>query len=131
MTDYQTSSLSQDYKYSDFEETGDEPNWFATRLTVYKTRLTSYLNDVFTKKKKTLFYNADFVTRNTHSNTDSNTQTSFNCDPVTTTTITIRATSENMAPILQIYNIRFAQKLITTLRRLLTNAKSKEKPEDR
>ena len=72
----------------------------------------------------------DFVRRNTHSNTDSNTQT--NSGPVTTATIPyIRGTSETIARILQPYNICDAHKPITTLRRLLTNVKDKDKPEDR
>ena len=72
----------------------------------------------------------DFVRRNTHSNTDSNTQT--NIGSVTTATIPyIRGTSETIARILQPYNIRVAHKPITTLRRLLTNVKDKDKPEDR
>ena len=66
----------------------------------------------------------------THSNTDSNTQT--NSGPVTTATIPyIRGTSETIARILQPYNIRVAHKPITTLRRLLTYVKDKDKPEDR
>ena len=65
-----------------------------------------------------------------HSNTDSNSQT--NSGPVTTATIPyIRGTSETIAHILQPYNIRVAHKPITTLRRLLTNVKDKDKPEDR
>ena len=88
----------------------------------------------FLLSAKTLFsknnYNTDFVRRNTHSNTDSNTQT--NSGPVTTATIPyIRGTSETIARILQPYNIRVAHKPITTLRRLLTNVKDKDKPEDR
>ena len=72
----------------------------------------------------------DVVRRNTHGNTDSNTQT--NSGPVTTATIPyIRGTSETIARILQPYNIRVAHKPITTLRRLLTNVKDKDKPEDR
>ena len=43
----------------------------------------------------------------------------------------IRGTSETIARILQPYDIRVAYKPITTLRRLLTNAKDKDKPEDR
>ena len=87
---------------------------------------TDYLNNVFSKNN----YNTDFVRRNTHSNTDSNTQT--NSGPVTTATIPyIRGTSETIARILQPYNIRVAHKPITTLRRLLTNVKDKGKPEDR
>ena len=39
--------------------------------------------------------------------------------------------SETIARILQPYNIRVAHKPITTLRRLLTNVKDKDKPEDR
>ncbi|CAH3044512.1 unnamed protein product [Porites evermanni] len=92
---------------------------------------TDYLNNVFSKNK----YNTDFVRRNTHSNTDSNTQT--NSGPpyrVTVSTIPyIRDTSETIARILQPYNIRLAHKPIlpTTLRRLLTNVKDKNKQEDR
>ena len=43
----------------------------------------------------------------------------------------IRGTSETIARILQPYNIRVAHKPITTLRRLLSNVKDKDKPEDR
>ena len=87
---------------------------------------TDYLNNVFSKNN----YNTDFVRRNTHSNTDSNTQT--NSGPVTTATIPyIRGTSETIARVLQPYNIHVAHKPITTLRRLLTNVKDKDKPEDR
>ena len=56
---------------------------------------TDYLNNVFSKNN----YNTDFVRRNTHSNTDSNTQNNFGA--VTTATIPyIRGTSETIAPIL-------------------------------
>ena len=87
---------------------------------------TDNLNNVFSKNN----YDTDFVRRNIHSNTDSNTQT--NSGPVTTATIPyIRGTSETIARILQPYNIRVAHKPITTLRRLLINVKDKDKPEDR
>ena len=87
---------------------------------------TDYLNNVFSKNN----YNTDFVRRNTHSNTDSNTQT--NSGPVTTATIPyIRGTSETIARILQPYNMPVAYKPITTLRRLLTNVKDKYILEDR
>ena len=43
----------------------------------------------------------------------------------------IRGTSKTIARILQPYNVRFAHKPITTLRRLLTDVKDKDKPEDR
>ena len=60
------------------------------------------------------------------------TQTSVNSGPVTTATIPyIRGTSETIARILQPYNIRVAHKPITTLRRLLTNVRDKDKPKDR
>ena len=73
---------------------------------------SNYLNNVFSKNN----YNTDFVSRNTHSNTDSNTQT--NSDPVTTATMPyIRGISETIARILQPYNIRVAHKPMTTLRR--------------
>ena len=78
---------------------------------------TDYLNNVFSKNN----YNTDFVRRNTHSNTDSNTHT--NSGPY------IRGTSETITRILQPYNIGVAHKPITTLR--LTNVKDKGKPEDR
>ena len=39
--------------------------------------------------------------------------------------------TETIACILQLYNIRVAHKLITTLRRLFANVKDKDKPEDR
>ena len=85
---------------------------------------TDYLYNVFSKNN----YNTDFVRRNTHSNTDTQT----NSGPVTTATVPyIRGTSETIARILQPYNIRVAHKPITTLRRLLTNVKDKDKPEDR
>ena len=55
---------------------------------------TDYLNNVFSKNN----YNTDFVRRNSHSNTDSNTHT--NSGPVTTATIPyIRGTSETIARI--------------------------------
>ena len=74
----------------------------------------------------------DFVRRNTHNSTDSNTQTNVNSGPVTTGTISyIRGTSETIAPVLQPYNISVAHKSITTLRGLLTNVKDKDKPEGR
>ena len=86
---------------------------------------TDYLYNVFSKTN----YNTDFVRRNTHSNTDSNTRTNVNSGPITTATIPcIRGTSD--ARILQPYSIRVAHKPITTLRRLLTNVKDKDKPED-
>ena len=75
-------------------------------------RLLSQLNSrlflvVFSKNN----YNTDFVRRNTHSNTDYNSQT--NSGPVTTATIPyIRGTSETTARILQPYNIRVAHKPI-------------------
>ena len=60
------------------------------------------------------------------------TQTNVNSGPVTTATIPyIRGTSETIVRILQPYNISVAHKPITTLRRLLTNVKGKDKPEDR
>ena len=87
---------------------------------------TDYLYNVFSKNN----YNTNFVRRNTHSNTD--TQTNVNSGPVATATVPyIRGTSETIARILQPYNIRVAHKPITTLRRLLTNVKDKDKPEDR
>ena len=58
----------------------------------------------------------DFVIRNTHSNTDSNTQTNVNSGPVMIATLPyIRGTPETITRILQPYNIRVAHKPITTL----------------
>ena len=45
--------------------------------------------------------------------------------------IEVRLQNYYFARILQPYNIRVAHKPITTLRRLLTNVKDKDKPEDR
>ena len=51
---------------------------------------TDYHNNVLIKNN----YNTDFVKRNTHSNTDYNTQTNVNSGPVTTATVPyIRGTS--------------------------------------
>ena len=59
---------------------------------------TDYLINVFSKNNN----NTDFVRRNTHGNTDSNTQ--INSGPVTTATIPyITGTSETIARILQPY----------------------------
>ena len=59
-------------------------------------------------------------------------QTAMDSGPITTPTIPyIRGTSETIARILQPYNIRVAHKPITTLRRLLTNVRDKDKPEHR
>ena len=59
-------------------------------------------------------------------------QTAMDSGPVTTPTLPyIRGTSETIARILQPYNIRVAQKPITTLRRLVTNVRDKDKPEHR
>ena len=79
---------------------------------------TDSLNNVLSKN-----YKADFVRRNTHSNTDSNTQRLY--------VPYIRGNSETITRILQPYNIRVAQKPISTIRRLLTNVKGKDKPENR
>ena len=88
---------------------------------------TDYLNNVFSKKITTRTLLDGTLTVNTDSNTHR-----INSGPVTTATIPyIRGTSETIARILQPYNIRVAHKPITTLRRLLTNVKDKDKPEDR
>ena len=86
---------------------------------------TDYLNNVFSKNN----YNTDFVRRNTHSNTYSNTQPNVHSGPVTKATIIpyIRSTFETIACILQPYNIRVAHKPITTIRRLLTNVRDKDR----
>ena len=87
---------------------------------------TDYLKNVFSKNN----YNADFVRRNAHSNADFSTQTSVNSGPITTATIPyIRGAAEAIARILQPYNIRVSHNTITTLLRLLTNVKDKDKLE--
>ena len=59
-------------------------------------------------------------------------QTAMDSGPVTTPTIPyIRGTSETITRILQPYNIRVAHKPITTLRRVVTNVRDKDKPEHR
>ena len=70
-----------------------------------------YLDRVFYKNN----YNADFVRRNTHRPTET-TETNKNPTSVTTATIPyIKGTSETIARILQLYNIRVAHKPTTTL----------------
>ena len=72
----------------------------------------------------------DFVRRNTHSNTDSNTQTNVHAGPVrTATTPYIRGTSETIARILQSYNIYTCCTQVDNL--FTTNVKDKDKPEDK
>ena len=52
--------------------------------------------------------------------------------PLTTVTIPyIKGTSETISRILQPYNIRVAHKPTTTLRRLLTNVKDRDEPNNR
>ena len=78
-------------------------------------------------------YNPDFVRRNTHSNTDSTLR------PTSTLALLRQRpyrTSEAPLKLSHVYynltcNIRVAHKTITTLRRLLTNVKDEDKPEDR
>ena len=84
-----------------------------------------HLRSVFDKNG----YNTDFVSRNIHTHTRTNTTDN---QPTATATIPyIRGTSETIQRILQPYNIRVAHKPITTLRRLLTNVKDKDRPQDR
>ena len=83
-----------------------------------------HLNTVFAKNN----YSTDFIERNTYIRPD---DTSNNSYTTTATTPYIRDTSETIARILRPYNIRVAHKPIFTLRRLLTNVKGKDKPEDR
>ena len=78
-------------------------------------------------------YNPDFVRRNTHSNTDSTLR------PTSTLALLrqrLYRTSEASLKLSHVYynltcNIRVAHKTTTTLRRLLTNVKDEDKPEDR
>ena len=85
------------------------------------------LKNVFSKNN----YNANFVRRKTHLQRRLR-HSDVNFNPVTTATIPyIRGTSETIAHTLQPYNISVAHKRISTLRRLVTNVKDKDKPEDR
>ena len=87
-----------------------------------------YLDRVFDKNK----YNTDFIRRNTHRATDTTESNRDSTFVTTTATIPyIKSTSEAIARILQPYNIRVAHKPITTLRRLLTNVKDKDEPNNR
>ena len=82
------------------------------------------LNTVFIKNN----YNTDFIERNTYIRPNDSSNNSY----TTTATIPyVRGTSETIARILRPYNIRVAHKPIFTLRRLLTDVKGKDKPEDR
>ena len=82
------------------------------------------LNDVFSKNN----YIANFVGRKTHRKADSNSQTS-------TLALLRQRLYPTSAVLLKLslspYNIRVAHKPITTLRRIVTNVKDKDKPEDR
>ena len=76
-------------------------------------------------------YNKDFIQRNTHRPTTT-TETNDNTTPTTTATIPyIKGISENISRILQPFNIRVAQKPITTIRQLLTNVTDKDEPRNR
>ena len=85
------------------------------------------------------FYNMLFATTRTLSDktltvTPIPTQTNANSSPVTTATILYIRSRHlwNFCTCITVvqYTIRVAQKAMTTLRRLLTNAKDKNKPED-
>ena len=72
--------------------------------------------------------NTDFIERNTYIRTNDSSNISY----TTTATVPyIRGTSETIARILRPYSIRVAHKPMFTLRRLLTDVKGKDKPEDR
>ena len=83
-----------------------------------------HLNTVFIKNN----YNTDFIERITYIRPNDSSNNSY------TTTATmpyIRGTSKTIARVLRPYNIGVAHKPIFTLRRLLTNIKGKDKPDDR
>ena len=85
---------------------------------------TKHLNTVFIKNN----YSTDFIKRNTYVRPNDSSNNSY----TTTATIPyIRGTSETIARILRPYNIRVAHKPMFTLRRLLTNVKDGDEPEDR
>ena len=84
---------------------------------------TRHLHTVFIKN-----YSTDFIERNTYVTPNDSSNSSY----TTTATIPyIGGTSETTARILRPYNIRVAHKPMFTLRRLLTNIKDKDEPEDR
>ena len=85
---------------------------------------TNHLNTVFIRKN----CSTDFIKCNTcvRRNGSSN-----NSHTTTATIPYIRGTSETITRILRPYNIRVAHKPMFTLRRLLTNVKDKDEPEDR
>ena len=85
---------------------------------------TRYLNTVFIVNN----YSTDFIERNTYVRPNDSSTNSYS----TTASIPyIRGTSETIAFILRPYNIPVAHKPMFTLRRLLTNFKDKDEPEDR
>jgi len=82
-----------------------------------------HLNTVFKNKNTT-----DFIARNTCVRPNDSSNNSY----ITIATIPyIRGTSETIARILRLYNIRVAHKPIFTSRRLVTSVKDKDEPEDR
>ena len=82
------------------------------------------LNTVFIKNN----YSTDFIERNTYVRPNDSSNHSY----TTTAPIPyVRETSETIARILRPHNIRFAHQPMFTLRRLLTNVKDKDEPEDR
>ena len=84
-----------------------------------------YLQHVFRKN----YYNSDFIKLSTRKDREIN--ETNNPTTATATIPYVRGTSEIISCILRPYNIRVAQKPITTLRNLLTNVKDKEHPRDR
>ena len=83
-----------------------------------------YLDHVFSKNN----YNEDFIKRNTYRPTTT-TEANANTTPTTTATIPyVKGISENISRFLQPFNIHVSNKLITTLRQLLTSVKDKDEP---
>ena len=83
-------------------------------------------SDSFKKIKDN--YSTDFIERNTYVRANDSSNNSYT---TTATMPCIRGTSETIARILRPYNIRIAHKPMFTLRRLLTNVKDKDEPEER
>ena len=84
---------------------------------------TIHLNIVFIKNS----YSTDFIECNAYVRSNDSSNNSY----TTTATIPyIRGTSKTIARILP-YNVQVAHKPMFTLRRLLTNVKDKDEPEDR
>ena len=120
----QQPTLLQSYKTHDHGANLGKKSTNCLRLSASLTAEIKRLNIVFIKNN----YSIDFIERTIYIKPNDSSNNSY------TTTATIpylRGISETIARILRPYNVRVAHKLMFTLRRLLTNVKGKDKPEDR